>query len=165
MRTAGVIVACAMATGCAVGNPEEDLEQMSLGWAESYQGMAKINARPYVSGLGSSSINCFVAGDVTNYKQIHPERMSANVAVARGTVIVREVLDGAGRVTKLTLMAKGPAGYDPSLGDWWFAVTDPRGVPLVENGVVQAGRLTQCHDCHDDRTRDDFLFGVPSSNM
>ena len=84
------------------------------------------------------------------------------MTVAFGTVIVREVLDARGQITKLTVMAKGPPGYDPSLGDWWFAVTDPRGVPLTENGVVQLGRMNQCHNCHLDRGRDDFLFGVPS---
>jgi len=51
------------------------------------------------------------------------------------------------------------------LGDWWFGVTDPRGVPLEDSDATLIGRLEQCHDCHRDRARDDFLFGVPSTAM
>lgn len=150
--------------GCTVGDRSDaDLDETSLDPIERYQAMPRINARPYPSELGSFTINCYVAGDVADYRKIHPERAGTNVKVARGTLIVREVLDAGGQVTKLTVMAKGPPGFDPSLGDWWFAVTDPLGAPLVENGAVLLGRLTQCHDCHRDRSRDDFLFGVPGS--
>jgi hypothetical protein len=143
-----------------------DLDETSLERVEIYRrAMARINARPYTSGIGPFAINCYVAGDLPDYRKIHPEQAGANVTVDRGTMIVREVLDAGGQVAKLTIMAKGPPGYDPSLGDWWFAVTDPRGVPLVEDGGLLLGRLTQCHDCHVDRPRDDFLFGVPSGNL
>ena len=150
--------------GCTVGTVDAtntELDESSLERVETYQVMDRINARPYTSELGPFSINCYVTGDVTDYKKIHPAQTGSNVTVAPGTVIVREVLDASGKVSKLTVMAKGPPGYDPSLGDWWFGVTDPRGVPLVEKGVLMLGRLTQCHDCHLDRSRDDFLFGVP----
>jgi hypothetical protein len=147
--------------GCTVGNADTDLEVTSLDRAEAYRGLTKINTQPYTSDIGSFAINCYVGGDVANYRKIHPEAAGSNAKVAPGTVIVREVLDANKQVTKLTVMAKGPPGWDPSLGDWWFAVTDPRGTPLVENGAVMLGRLTQCHDCHIDRSRDDYLFGVP----
>ena len=155
-------MACVASMGCTVGTGPSELDEASLDRVESYRGMAKINERPYTSDLGSFGINCYVAGDVAEYRKIHPERSGSNVTVARGTIIVREVLDGTQQVTKLTIMAKGPPGFDPSLGDWWFGVTDPRGVPLVENGALMFGRLTQCHECHIDRARDDFLFGVPT---
>ena len=156
--------------GCTVGtidSPDDaEVDEETLELVQRYQAMAKINARgPYTSTLGPFTINCYVTGDVVDYRKIHPDQAGANVTVARGTVIVREVLDASARVTKLTVMAKGPPGYDPSLGDWWFAVTDPRGVPLEENGAVLRGRLTQCHDCHVDRSRDDFLFGVRSAEI
>jgi hypothetical protein len=150
--------------GCTVGTLEAtdaEVDEISLERVERYQAMSKINARPYTTPLAPFGINCYVTGDIAGYRKIHPEQPGANVTVARGTVIVREVLDARGQISKLTVMAKGPPGYDPSLGDWWFAVTDPRGAPLVENGAVMLGRLTQCHDCHLDRARDDFLFGVP----
>jgi hypothetical protein len=53
-------------------------------------------------------------------------------------------------------------GYDPTLGDWWFAVTDANGKPLVDQGVVQVDRLQACHQCHLERAHDDYLFGVPA---
>jgi len=168
MRTAGVIVACAAGMGCMVGTAEisdSELDEATLDRVVSYQGLPRINAQPYTSELGPFAINCYVAGDVADYRKIHPEQRDANVTVAPGTVIVREVSDTAGQVTKLTVMAKGPSGYDPSLGDWMFAVTDPRGAPLEENGALLIGRLTQCHDCHRERSHDDFLFGVPGSDM
>ena len=106
-----------------------------------------------------------LVGDAANYKKIHPELKGTKVTIAPGTTIVREVLDTTGRVSKLTVMAKGPTGSDPTLGDWWFAVTDPGGTPLIENGTPMVGRLTQCHGCHLDRPQDDFLFGVPATKM
>jgi hypothetical protein len=166
MRIAGLLVVCAAGVGCTVGTidtSDAELDELTLTRVQLYRSMTKINAQPYTSNLGAFAINCFAYGDLTGYRKIHPERAGAGVTLAPETTIVREVLDANGRVAKLTVMAKGPPGYDPSLGDWWFAVTDPRGVPLEENGAAQVGRLTQCHDCHIDRARDDFLFGVPSS--
>lgn len=164
MRIAVVVLACAAITGCISGmDPALELDETSLDRAAAYQSMAKLNTQPYTSDIGAFTVNCYVAGDVDRYRKIHPEQTGTNVTVARGTLIVREVLDASGRVSKLTMMAKGPPGYDPSLGDWWFAVTDPQGVPLVENGAIQLGRLKQCHNCHLDRPRDDFLFGVPGN--
>jgi hypothetical protein len=165
MRSAVVVVACAAGMGCTVGTTPSDLalDEESLERVERYQRMTRLNAQPYPSELGAFAINCYVTGDVAQYRKIHPERSGSNVTVIPGTMIVREVLDASQQVTKLTVMAKGPPGFDPSLGDWWFAVTDPDGVPLVENGAPLVGRLVQCHDCHDDRARDDFLFGVPGS--
>jgi hypothetical protein len=169
MRIAGVLailVVCAAGVGCMVGTvdtSDPELDEAALGRVELYRSMAKINVQPYMSDLGAFAINCYAYGDLAGYRKIHPERTGANVTMAPGTMIVREVLDAGGLVTKLTVMAKGPPGYDSRLGDWWFAVTDPRGVPLQEKGAAQVGRLTQCHDCHIDRARDDFLFGVPSN--
>ncbi|HWU88944.1 MAG TPA: hypothetical protein VN253_16875 [Kofleriaceae bacterium] len=166
MRIAGLLVACAVGMGCTVGTTDVtdgELDEMSLDRVPGYRTMSRINAHAYKSTLGAFDVNCYVAGDIVDYRKIHPERSGSNATVAHGTMIVREVLDTSGQVAKLTVMAKGPPGYDPSLGDWWFAVTDPRGTPLVENGVVQLGRLSQCHNCHLDRSHDDFLFGVSSS--
>lgn len=136
---------------------------MMLARVDTYRSSPKINTRPYESLLGPFAVNCFVRGDLASFRRIHPEQTGSGVTVSPGTVIVREVLDERAQVAKLTVMAKGPPGFDPSLGDWWFAVTDPRGTPLVEDGALLVGRLQQCHDCHRDRTRDDFLFGVPAA--
>lgn len=159
------VLALVVCTSCVgeivgVGGPASDLDDATLALLDGYRALTKVNTAPYASDLGEFEVNCYVAGDVASYRRIHPETEGSNAKLAPGTLIVREVLDEAGQVTRLTAMAKGPPGYDPRLGDWWFAVTDRRGVPLIEAGRPLVGRLTQCHDCHRDRARDDFLFGV-----
>jgi hypothetical protein len=77
-------------------------------------------------------------------------------------MIVREVLGDAG-VAKITAMVKGTPGTNPMLGDWWFAETDPAGVPLLVDGGVLLGNLAACMTCHLGRAKDDYLFGVAAS--
>lgn len=147
----------------ATGGSTDDaaLDATALQAATTWNQLPEINSQPYVSAVGTFDINVYVSGDVADFQKIHPETTGSGVTVSAGTVIVRSVLDASGNVTKLTLMEKGPPGYDPSIGDWWFGETDPTGTPLVENGVEQMGRLTACHTCHLPRATDDFLFGVP----
>ncbi|MCX5741557.1 MAG: hypothetical protein NT062_03555 [Proteobacteria bacterium] len=152
---------------CAVGNEGEATAGLAVP-ADYRVAFERINARAYGSELGPFDINLFVddpahAGD---YAKIHPETSGSRVTIAVGTAIVREVLDLDHQVTKLTLMIKGPTGYDPRIGDWWFAVTDPAGMPLPDDrGVPQVGQLTACHGCHLPRASDDYLFGVPAVDV
>lgn len=125
----------------------------------------KINTKPYASTLGTFNIDDFVSQDSRDFEKIHPESTGSHVVMPVGTLIVRQVLDANGAVTKVTLMGKGPAGYDPTLGDWWFGVTDPSGTPLSDDTGMQVGRLTQCHGCHIPRAEDDYLFGVPKEDQ
>lgn len=162
-------LAAMFASGCGVGADmsltDDEIDSTLLARIETYGTMLRVNTRPYRSELGAFDVNNLMTGDIANYRRIHPEGASTGVRLAVGTTIVREVLDANGRTAKLTVMAKGPSGFDPSLGDWWFAVTDPLGVPLVEEGAAMIGRVVKCHDCHRDRERDDFLFGVPATAL
>jgi len=128
-------------------------------------GFTQINAAPYPSTLGAFNINVLVNDNARQYRAIHPDTTGTSVEIPIGTMIVRQVLDASGHVTKVTLMAKGPLGYDPTLGDWWFGVTDPDGVPLSDASGLQLGKLTACHSCHIPRSTDDFLFGVPGNKQ
>lgn len=133
-----------------------DFDRAMMEIARSYKSFAKIDRRSYMSTLGAFDINVFVHGSVNTYRSIHPEETATTaMKMDVGTVIVREVLDANGQVAKLTLMAKGPAGYDSTLGDWWFGEADPMGNP------TKMGRLTECHSCHVPRATEDYLFGVP----
>ncbi|HEY5945394.1 MAG TPA: hypothetical protein VIV40_07880 [Kofleriaceae bacterium] len=71
------------------------------------------------------------------------------------------MLDQTGTAQRLTIMAKGPAGYNPTIGDWFWAVTDLNGTPIAEQGVPRAGRIADCYGCHLPYASDDYLFGVP----
>lgn len=159
-------LAAASCTGCVVGvgstDSDPQLDAMVLASVHQYRSATKINVQPLSSLLGPFDVNYFVAGDVSDFLRVHPEQSGSKVRLEPGTVIVREVLGESGQAAKLTVMAKGPAGFDPTLGDWWFGVTDVDGIPLEENGALLIGRLQQCHECHRERTQDDFLFGVPA---
>jgi hypothetical protein len=104
------------------------------------------------------------SGAAATYAQISPDASGSGVTMPVGAAIVRQVGNASGSVQELTLLMKGPAGFNPSLGDWWFAVTDPNGVPLGDDAGVQVGPLTQCESCHLPRSSDDFLFGVPPAD-
>ena len=140
-----------------------DREMISVA---SHAGVFKrINTQPYPSTLGAFNIDVYASQDARDYAKIHPETTGSHVTVPIGTLIVRQVLDANGQVTKVTLMGKATAGYDPTLGDWWFGVTDPSGNPLSDDTGLQVGRLTQCHGCHVPRAEDDYLFGVPAADQ
>lgn len=126
----------------------------------------RVNAWPYPSALDPSKfINVYISTDaLLPFSQVAPEVTGTGVDVPEGALIVRETLDSRGTATALTLMYKGPPGYNPELGDFWFGVTDPWRVPLVENGAEMSGKLEACYDCHRDRSSDGYLFGVPQTN-
>ena len=152
--------------GSSVTSTPTDFDNAMLQMAGNYRrSFSRVNTSPYLSTVGSFDINSFAYGDTRDYRSIHPEDTTTTVSVSVGTLIVREVLDDTGTVTKLTMMAKGPAGYDPTLGDWWFAETDPTGKPLTGDAGLQVGRLTACHSCHVPRASTDYLFGVPRTDM
>lgn len=184
MRVSLLFVCCSLVAGCTTdldpgpgGAPGDngtdddppamgtDFDRVMMEIAASYQSFSQINNDPYQSTLGAFQINLYVRGDTREYRAIHPETTTSNSPIGVGTVIVREVLDAQGKVSKLTLMAKGPKGYDPTLGDWWFGEADPKGVALVAGGVVRLGRLADCHGCHVPRAAQDYLFGVPRSEQ
>jgi hypothetical protein len=125
--------------------------------------LTEITGATYPSAVGGTSIRVWVSTfAATEYRAIDPEKTGSQVHLAPGSLIVREVY-AAGSLEKLTLMGKGPVGYNPTVGDYWFAVTDPDGTPQVELGVPLTGKLQQCFGCHQTRNAgDDFLFGVPA---
>jgi hypothetical protein len=120
---------------------------------------------PFASrAAAGASVELYVSAFAgADYARISPDASGSHASLPRGALLVREVQDGAGTVAKLTLMAKGPAGFNPALGDWWFGVTTPVGVPLVTDGGRQTGPLPACFACHDERGDDDYLFGVAPS--
>lgn len=144
----------------------DSVDTSMLRSAENVRRFSKIDQAAYASSLGTFNIDVYISQDARDYRRIHPETSGSGVMMPVGTVIVRNVLDDTGAITKITLMGKGPTGYDPTIGDWWFGVTDPAGNPLPEASGAgpQVGRLTECHGCHIPRATDDYLFGVPQAN-
>lgn len=159
--------ACSSTQGDGAGDAVVVDDQALLSEALTYRdpgAFTQLNNSAYASALGGESfINVYVsAGAFNTYAVVDPGAPGTGITLPEGTIIVREVLEPSGKVKRLTLMAKGPAGYNPDLGDYWFAVTEPDGTPVVENGVTRVGRLADCYGCHVPRATDDYLFGVPA---
>jgi hypothetical protein len=123
-----------------------------------------VNRSAYGSTAAAGvDINVWVtSADFASYSKIDPDKSGSHVELNPGAMIVREVLKN-GVPAKITLMVKGPPGYNPDLGDFWFGVTDPSGTPLVDNGAELTGKLTACFGCHLPRKDDGYLFGVAES--
>lgn len=141
------------------------VDRLMIREAANVGAFTRINRAPYISTLGAFNIDVYVSEAARTYRRIHPETTGSRVTLPVGTLIVRRVLDAQGQVTKVTLMAKQAPGYDATLGDWWFGVTDPAGVPLDDGSGPQVGRMTECHGCHIPRAQDDYLFGVPQQDQ
>jgi hypothetical protein len=122
---------------------------------------ATLTPYPSVGAPGSFVDEWVSSGSYALYSEVQPDAGGSGVQMPPGSMIVRAVVDSNDDVAKLTVMLKGPAGYNPALGDWWFAETDPSGVPLTDDAGVIAGRLSGCYPCHVPRSGDDYLFGVP----
>jgi hypothetical protein len=167
-----VCVAAVLALGGCYGGPpgatlsvDEDAILSTLQAFDDSPAFVRLNQSAYPTALPSQAmINVWVSSHAyAPYAMIVPDAEDSGVLVPEGTLLVREVLGDSGAVETLTLMYKGPEGYNPDLGDWWFGVTDTAGVPTRKDGVRQAGRLEACYSCHLDRAGDDFLFGVPAT--
>ena len=116
---------------------------------------------PSVAAPGAMILAWVSTASLGAYAAISPEATGSHATTPEGTTIVRAVLGTDGGVAKLTLMSKGPRGYNPALGDWWFAVTDPNGTPFENDAGAEVGRMSGCYSCHVPRGGDDYLFGVP----
>jgi hypothetical protein len=152
-------------TGTMSVETTEFLRMVAGGGYTKGVGFMEVTSKAYASALGVGSIRVWVTTTgADSYLRIDPGAQGSKQWLPRGSVIVRAVVDDAGAPTKLTLMAKGSVGSNPELGDYWFAVTTPQGVPVTSDAGVRAGALSDCFTCHRERATDDFLFGVPSAN-
>lgn len=126
-------------------------------------GFVRVNAQPYASDVSDKNLNVFVSEfALPEYLETMPDEARSDGMIPRGSFVVRELVDEAGEVTRLTALYRGPKGYNPESGDFWFAVTDPDGRVLRdEDDTPMAGPLEGCSSCHAARASADYLFGVP----
>jgi hypothetical protein len=148
------------------GGVDEDAILSRLSKFRSSPDFVRINQNPYPSALDPEKmVNVYVSVEGWEaFAGIAPEEDGSGLEVPEGTLIVREIQQPIGVVTTLTLMYKGPPGYNPDLNDFWFGVTDPYRTPLVEDGLRMVGELQDCYGCHLARPDDGHLFGVPFDN-
>lgn len=129
-------------------------------------GFVQVNGDAYRSAVSDKNINVFVSNfALLDYLKTKPDAESSDGMIPRGGFVVREIVDEDGVVTKLTALYRGPEGYNPSAGDFWFAVTDVAGnVAKSDRGEAQIGAVPNCSACHAARSGADFLFGVPEQS-
>lgn len=164
---AGLAACTASSTGEAVLDIDEQAILSSLADFRESPAFVPVNQATYETALGTgAAINVFVAAHAfDSYSKIAADASGSGATVPEDTLIIREVLDGpGGKLKTLTLMYKGPPGYNPDLADFWFGVTSPTGAVIEENGIRKAGRLQECYACHLTRAQDGYLFGVPAAN-
>lgn len=69
-----------------------------------------------------------------------------------GSVIVKRKTTADGTVELFTVMRKRTPGYNPTCGDWEFAVITADGTRVAESGT-----LTRCMECHQDYAATGYL--------
>lgn len=133
---------------------------------EGYRAWTKVNQSPYRMSPQAAAA-CAMVGPprgphenkyVTVYvndigrkamlEELHPK-------FPAGSIIVKEKLSepGSDAPELLTVMIKHPNGYNPSVGDWEFMVTDGKGQLVTERG-----RLENCQKCHSSWGAQDYIF-------
>ena len=90
------------------------------------------------------------------YLSIDPDDPTQSVDFPQGTMFVKEHFDEAGDREGLTVMYKGPPGYNPDSRDWFWARV--RG-----EETTHAGRVEWCSDCHNAAHNSDFVVGFGKS--
>lgn len=93
------------------------------------------------------------------FHRIYINRSLAGALPARdnrapdGAIIIKENYGPDRKVSGYTVMAK-VSGYNPAVGDWFWAMYSPEGSSLAE------GKLTMCIDCHS-ASASDFVLLQP----
>lgn len=161
--------------GCDVGvlsitAPEafdSDIQSIAQGQQYLQPSFVRVNRDPYPTDLDATDlIDVYISGnDAAAFWQVDPESDDPAQGLAESAVIVRVVMDAQWTPEKLTFMVKGPPGYFPEGGDYYYAVTELDGtIAMSDAGKPMAGALEACGSCHARRASSDFLFGVPASN-
>lgn len=120
-------------------------------------GFSEVTAAPNASVHMGALVRVWVSdGAVDAYRRVGRAGASV-VAQAEGTTLVKEHLDGQGNVATMTVMAKGPRGFAPDAGDWFWAQTD---ATARVNGTF-SGQVRFCIDCHAQRAASDWVWGLP----
>ncbi|MEM9453970.1 MAG: hypothetical protein AAGF11_07310 [Myxococcota bacterium] len=140
-------------------DPEVD-EDAILAQAMAYeQELTLLTPEPELSETHSDAASVRVWGSSSAaelFSSIDPDDPTQEVSFAEGDMFVKEHFDEAGEVNGLTVMFKGPEGYDPDARDWYWARI--RGDELTHSGRVQ-----WCIDCHEAAFNSDLVVGFGKS--
>ncbi|NJK31444.1 MAG: cytochrome P460 family protein [Deltaproteobacteria bacterium] len=147
--------------GDETGEPPTIDEAAVVASALDYaDGLTLINAAPFASAHEAGiDVNVFVDPvNVAAYAALDPNDPGP-ADFPEGTLVVKEHLV-EGSATEITIMYKGPAGFDPEHRDWWWGVA-------TLDGTVQASGagVATCIGCHESVAESDYLYGVDPGNQ
>ena len=138
---------------------EIDEDQIMLDGRDYAEQLVRMTSEPEDSETHSDAAAVHVWGiedAVTKFMSINPDDPTQSISFDEGTMLVKEHLDEAGATVGLTIMYKGPPGYNPDARDWFWART--RGEDVTDRGRVQ-----WCMDCHAAAHNTDLVVGFRKS--
>ena len=137
------------------GEPGVDADAV-VADALNYASFEKINAVAAGSQHGlADTVNIWVPSEYAGlYRSIDPADPNASASFPAGALIIKEHLDANAEPVGMTIMYKGPAGYDAQNDDWWWGNASLDGV-LNDQGAVG-----YCIGCHMPQAATDWVFGV-----
>lgn len=128
--------------------------------ALGYEGsLVQLSETAELSETHADAASVFVWGSANVadlYLSIDPNDPTQSIDFPEGTMFVKEHFDTAGDQVGLTIMYKGPPGYNPEAKDWFWA-------RLRGDETTHAGRVEWCRDCHNAAHNSDFVVGFGKS--
>lgn len=141
------------------GEPSVD-EDAIVAEAVNYASFEQISApTPSAHGLADTVVVWVPPEFAAEYRALDPEDPDDMASFAEGTLFVKEHLDSEGAPAGMTIMYKGPPGYNPDAGDWWWAQAD------IDGTLNDAGMVGYCMACHSPREGADWVFGIPADEQ
>jgi hypothetical protein len=105
----------------------------------------------------AASVQVWASPEVAEtFLGIDPSNPSQAVSFQPGTTFVKEHFDAEGEMIGINVMFKGPAGYAPESGDWYW-------LQVRGDTVTHSGRVEFCMDCHAAAINSDFVVGFGKS--
>jgi hypothetical protein len=140
-------------TGDTDNTPTVD-EQEIIDMTLIYEQYEKINTDSLPSQHGiPDTVNVWVPSSAAETFR----SLSDGTVFDEGTIIVKEHLDADGAFISATVMYKGPAGYAPDAGDWWFGLVNPDG------SASPTGQPDLCIGCHTSAAdTTDWVLALPA---
>lgn len=143
-------------------------EQMSKGYglsefdfARDYTTWRRYNRLPYLSAThGNRYVNNYASGITQGYGKLKPGDV-----FAPGTIMAKDsfTVTKQGKVFAgaLFIMEKLKPGSSPNTADWRYVMVMPDGSLFGDSAGETAAQIAYCHDCHQQKADQDFVFFVP----
>jgi hypothetical protein len=145
----------------STGEPAAELDEdevLALGMDYADE-LEKMTDMPELSETHSdaASVQVWGSADLAElFRGINPDDPTQEITFDEGALFVKEHFDVAGDYVGLTMMYKGPEGYNEAGNDWFWARV--RG-----EEVTHSGKVDFCLDCHAAAHNTDFVVGFAKS--